>query len=129
MKKSMIIVVLSLMISLINGQTIVRMKLPNNCNASTTGLTVIHKDQKSTLDLYPNPNNGNFTLTSTFNNYIGKATIKAYDMKGKLVYSESIFCDSPKLIKDIKIEQLKQGTYLFEIKNNSEASSSKLIIK
>jgi len=111
-----------------NSQTVVMLKLPNNCNANTTQINSVLKDKVSNLELYPNPNSGNFTLIMSFHDIIDKALISVYDTKGKLVYKEAVYSDSDKLVKQLHIVGLLAGTYVLEVKTAKYISSIKVII-
>ena len=113
---------------LINSQTMVRLKLPNNCNASTGVENTVLANENPQLELFPNPNGGNFTLIISLKDNIDKATITVYDMNGRAIYIETVFSNSNKLVKQLKIANLKKGTYLFEVKNTRQASTTKLVI-
>ena len=112
----------------INSQTLVKLKLPNNCNASTGVENTVLANETPMLELFPNPNRGNFTLIISLKDNIDKATITVYDMNGRAIYIETVFSNSNKLVKQLKIANLKKGTYLFEVKNTRQTSSTKLVI-
>ena len=116
------------MVGFISSQTLVKLKLPDNCNANTTHVNDVSADKVSKLELFPNPNSGDFTLIISFNNIIDKAIINIYDTKGKSVYKEIVFSDSNKLVKQLNIDRLLAGTYVFEVKNAQQVSTTKLVI-
>jgi hypothetical protein len=130
MKKPIILLLFVLLTSFIYSQTLVKLKLPNNCNANTVvtqeNRAIIDKGSK--LELYPNPNSGNFTLIISFHDIIDKAIINVFDTKGKSVYKEIVFSNSNKLVKQINIGGLLAGTYVFEVKTVKDISSTKLVI-
>lgn len=129
MKKQLcFFIALCMTAGLINSQTMVRLKLPNNCNASTGVENTVLANENPMLELFPNPNGGNFTLIISLKDNIDKATIRVYDMTGKAIYIETVFSNSNKLVKQLKIANLKKGTYLFEVKNTRQTSSTKLVI-
>ncbi len=128
MKKSMIVMLVCLMTNILSSQTLVKLKLPNNCNAVPQAVDNVLADKSSNLELYPNPNSGNFTLIISFNDIIDKAIINIYDTKGKSVYFEIVFSDSNKLVKQLHIGGLLAGTYIFEVKNKQQVSTTKLVI-
>lgn len=109
-----------------SSQTFVKLKLPNNCNTGPNVVSNVLADKN--LELFPNPNAGNFTLKISFKDNIDKATITVYDTNGKRVYSEIVFSNSNKLVKQLKIPDLKPSTYLFEVKNAQQVSTTKLVI-
>ena len=112
----------------INSQTLVKLKLPNNCNVSTGVENSVLANETPMLELFPNPNQGNFTLIISLKENIDKATITVYDMNGKTIYTETVFSNSNKLVKQLKIANMKKGTYLFEVKNARQTTSTKLVI-
>lgn len=128
MKKQITILLFVLMVGFISSQTLVKLKLPDNCNANTTHVNDVSADKVSKLELFPNPNSGDFTLIISFNNIIDKAIINIYDTKGKSVYKEIVFSDSNKLVKQLNIDRLLAGTYVFEVKNAQQVSTTKLVI-
>lgn len=121
-------IALCMIAGLINSQIMVRLKLPNNCNASTGVENTVLANETPMLELFPNPNGGNFTLIISLKDNIDKATITVYDMNGRAIYIETVFSNSNKLVKQLKIANLKKGTYLLEVKNTRQTSSTKLVI-
>ncbi|GEM_PF-2354448 len=128
MKKSMIVMLFFMIAVLVNSQTLVKLKLPNNCNATPQAVDNPTSVKSSKLELYPNPNSGNFTLIISFHDIIDKAIINVYDTKGKSVYKETVYSDSDKLVKQLHVGGLLAGTYVFEVKTAKELSSTKLVI-
>lgn len=127
MKKSILLMLFSIYSVMTFSQTLVKLKLPNNCTTWPQAVENVMADKN--LELFPNPNTGNFTLIISFKDNINKATITIYDTSGKAIYNETVFSNSIKLVKQIKISNLKKGTYLFEVKNTSQTSTTKLVIK
>lgn len=117
---------LCIITSFISSQTLVKLKFPNNCNAIPQAVDNVNADKM--LELFPNPNAGDFTLIITFKDNIDKANITVYDTNGKAIYTETIFSNSNKLVKQLKIAGLKKGTYLFEVKNTKQTITTKLVI-
>jgi len=130
MKKPIILFLFALLTSFLFSQTLVKLKLPNNCNSNNTVTQNknLAKEKKSKVELFPNPNAGVFTLIISFKDLINKATITVYDTNGKSVYYETVYSDSNKLVKQIRIAGLYSGKYLFEVKNAQQVSSTKLVI-
>lgn len=124
----MIVMLFFVTANYLSGQTLVKLKLPNNCNASSTQVNNILADKSSKLELFPNPNKGTFTLVISFKDNIDKATIIVYDTKGKSVYKDVVFSNSNKLVKQINIGGLPAGTYIFKVKNAQQVSTTKLVI-
>ena len=128
MKRIMIVILFCFAANYVSSQTLVKLALPNNCNAVPTNVENLIPDKDSRLEIFPNPNSGIFTLSVSFNDNINKAVITVYDAKGKSVFTETVYSNSNKLIKHININGLVTGTYIFEVKNNKQASTAKLLM-
>jgi len=128
MKKSIIFLLFVILTSFTYSQTLVKLKLPNNCNAAPQAIDKVLADKSSKLELFPNPNSGNFTLIISFNDIIDKALINVYNTAGKSIYMETVYSDSNKLIKQLHIGGLLTGTYFFEVKTAKTVSTTKLVI-
>lgn len=75
------------------------------------------------LDVYPNPSNGNITVSGNFSSMNG--TCNVYDMVGNLVYSSQITL-SPEFT--LNLNNLTNGMYMLEINDNNNVFHSKIII-
>ncbi|MDQ7917892.1 M12 family metallo-peptidase [Mesonia sp. MT50] len=77
--------------------------------------------------VYPNPNNGSFTIN--FNEASGdKYSAKVYDLRGRLI-SKSTISTSESLIKNINLNQPQSGIYILKVSNGSQESVKKLIVE
>lgn len=83
-----------------------------------TGILNILNDQ-NTIQIYPNPTNGELSLALPFSN----GEIDIYDMNGRSVRSEKITTEKVEL----KLKDLPSGIYLIKIKSNSQVHTTKLI--
>ncbi len=72
------------------------------------------------ISIYPNPNNGNFTIESNNN---AKQTMQLYDVNGKLVLSQTI---NGKTMIDADI--LNEGVYNISIINDQGVVNKRLVI-
>ena len=113
----------------LNSQTTVILLLPDNCNVPSEIEEPPVVISESVLKIFPNPNTGIFYLTAEFMSEIGKANIRISDFTGKVIYTESVYCDSKKLIKQINISELSPGSYVIELKSDKQKLSAKLLIK
>jgi hypothetical protein len=120
---------LVVVISYGNSQTIVKLLLPDNCGSNQTIVEDIKKNIDTELELYPNPNEGSFTLKVSFKSQIDKANISIYNSLGVIVFNENIFCNSRILFKQLNLKNLSAGIYLIIIKNTKQKVSTELIIK
>lgn len=110
----------------------------NNTNGAypTNALTSIQNQveeginrikNNSLTNLYPNPNNGLFTITSPVANDL--SLIKVYNMLGMNIYTETLPCNKGENV--INIGSQPKGIYLYRLtsKDGSEVSSGKFIIE
>ncbi len=94
----------------------------------TTGI-VENQSAADDLELYPNPNNGSFYITSTsggvmFNN----ATIKIVNAVGQKVYERSIKITGSRLKEQVKLNDLAAGMYMLYINTDSKNYMKKFMI-
>ncbi|HRI00930.1 MAG TPA: PKD domain-containing protein [Saprospiraceae bacterium] len=78
---------------------------------------------EKSIELYPNPNNGQFVINLT-NFDLAQSKIKLFDMTGKLVYQST----SAQPQNQIHVEQLSNGTYLLMIQEGAESYFEKVFI-
>lgn len=78
------------------------------------------------FSVYPNPNNGEFTVTLS-NPISDKIEIELFDINGRRIYTRSY-----KSINDfnasIKLDNVQSGIYLINIKDGTTQTTRKLII-
>ncbi|MCB0399651.1 MAG: S8 family serine peptidase [Winogradskyella sp.] len=94
-------------------------------------LSVDENDLARKLAVYPNPSNGEFTITfeSNLNSVDNSVKIDVYDIQGRLVYNNS-FINSSSLFKEtIKLENAKAGVYMVNISEGNRTTSHKLVIQ
>jgi PKD repeat protein len=89
-----------------------------------TGLTT-HTLSKN-VSIYPNPNNGKFTLGVT-EELKGKATVTLYNTLGAKVYSQEL--DTTTDTHTITTNGLAAGVYLIEVKTAGQQLLQRVIIK
>lgn len=92
-----------------------------------TGTLGVAELTQNAFGLYPNPNNGQFTLSA---NNIEKGEVKSsiFDTSGKLVHSQTNSHNGGNLNINYKVK-LPTGVYMVVIETAKEKSTSKLIIK
>lgn len=108
-------------------QSTVRLKLPDNCDASITSSTNV-TDNSEGLVVSPNPCKGNVELRATYRDVIGKITLKIYSSTGRMVYSENLYCSGSKLLKSMKAGFLSAGNYVLYFQTTKDCRSVQLII-
>ncbi len=114
--------------SLMSGKSAVKSSAKSN--SSTKEQSTLSNDgslgnsiQKSGLCLFPNPNNGNFTLQK--NDMNSTINLKVLDIMGHVVYTQNNLNQN---ITYLNLN-LAQGLYLVVFDNESERISQKLIVK
>ncbi|MCF8278665.1 MAG: T9SS type A sorting domain-containing protein [Flavobacteriales bacterium] len=96
----------------------------------TVGLTIsgieeADRMQRFDLNLYPNPNNGNFTIEPHFA-LAGTVQMNVYNMMGEVAWTGK----SQNLIREsIDLSQLQSGIYLLDIRSESKMATKRFIIQ
>jgi len=90
----------------------------------TTSMTLEIKNNliTSNLTIFPNPNNGEFTISGLEKNSV----VSVYNLQGQLISERMVTSES-----EIKINQsnnLEKGIYLISVKKNNETTSLKYIV-
>ena len=79
------------------------------------------------FSLYPNPNNGDFTLA--FNSNSGKdINVNVFDISGRIVF-KNIYDYKPNFNETITLENVSSGMYLIKVKDGNKTITKKLIIE
>jgi hypothetical protein len=107
---------------------VVKLLLPNNCSENATSIETLEVDNNQELVIFPNPNNGDFSISIHTPENIGKATLVICSSLGVVVYKEIVFCNSPKLAKEITLPEILPGTYFVNFNNGEKDIVSKLLI-
>jgi len=76
----------------------------------------------SVVEIYPNPNKGEFTINTTLTN----ATVSIYGLDGKLILSNIKITQSN---QKINLENVENGVYFVTVKNKVNQKTIKLIIQ
>ncbi|MBQ3710696.1 MAG: PKD domain-containing protein [Bacteroidales bacterium] len=79
-----------------------------------------------TVDIFPNPNDGNMTLS--FDNLMGETTIKVYDIAGTLVDQLTLHNGFGHQTYTYQSDKLSPGVYFFNIINKKGSLTKKVII-
>jgi len=92
---------------------------------SSLGINNIDATNNS-LNIYPNPNNGQFKIELNLENY-NNANLNVYDVYGKLVISES-YNNIKSINKMYNFNNLQSGIYFIKVISNDKVYSEKFII-
>jgi hypothetical protein len=79
------------------------------------------------LNIYPNPNNGAFTVSVTVTGDAKNTDVSLTDLEGRLIYKEERAPSSGTTSFQVKTAGLDKGIYLLEL-NNSEGRTVKKVI-
>jgi len=71
------------------------------------------------VNIYPNPSNGNLTITNVEN-----SNIQILDINGRVVYNSS----SNSCNQNLDLSFLEKGTYIAKIYNNSSVTVKKIVL-
>jgi len=81
--------------------------------------TTTNAENKMSLMLMPNPNNGAFTISGNVSKGTAKqATIEVLDLIGKTILTETVNIDNGVIFKDVKIGNIAPGEYLVRVTNS-----------
>ncbi len=75
------------------------------------------------FDVFPNPNNGDFTIK--MNEHLKSATVLVYNITGKLVYNKAIEANTI----NIHLDSDAKGMYSIQLQADNAISTKKIIIK
>ena len=79
------------------------------------------------VSVYPNPNNGSFTLGVNAN--VAELTIKITDMQGRVVYASVDKNVNAGFVKQISLDTQSSGMYLMHIIANGEQRTEKIAVQ
>ena len=92
---------------------------------ATTGLSEQNQLSEA-INVYPNPSNGKFYLSTNIKNYTGKANIKIKNIAGQIIYSKDIQLFNNKAMIDIS--EQATGIYFIELTSNKKQFVKKITI-
>jgi hypothetical protein len=82
--------------------------------------------EENNYELFPNPNNGIFSIKS--NSQAGMVNINILDVLGKVVYTERSFLEQNST-KTLALEALATGTYFVQVQQENKQQTFKVIIE
>lgn len=80
------------------------------------------------LNIYPNPNKGEFVLKGKWNNNV-QLDITVTDLAGRIVHSEKISSAMGIINEAVSIANLSKGVYLFYARDGMETKVIKLVVE
>jgi photosystem II stability/assembly factor-like uncharacterized protein len=85
-------------------------------------------DQGMHFSIFPNPNNGSFTLNYHISDPC-ETTINIYSVGGALIYSDIFYPDAQSGKQSFQLNGLPAGFYIFELISNKKSLREKFLIK
>ncbi len=89
------------------------------CDAQSNIITVTTGIQElgtaHNFSLFPNPNDGNFTLKGAFSNANETIDLMIADVTGRIVYRQNLTLRSTSIEQNISVEHLPAGVYMLRI--------------
>jgi len=82
-----------------------------------------------TMQVYPNPNKGNFTLEiNSSSNKLEYYNIEVYSVMGQLIFTDNIEVQN-KAIKAMQFDNLSNGVYFIHLRNDNNVLTTKFVIE
>lgn len=92
-------------------------------------LSLDENDLDRKLTLFPNPSNGEFTVSFESNsNNSNNVMIEVYDVQGRLVHNQAFRNESLLFNETVTLKNAKPGVYMVNISEGGRTSSHKLIV-
>lgn len=96
------------------------------CTLVPTLLSVTDFDLNNSFSVFPNPNNGEFTVK--FNGATGNINLQVVDIRGRSILS-NIYNASGDFSKTINLGNVQSGMYLLSVNNGSKTVTKKIIVE
>ncbi|MFC2114697.1 T9SS type A sorting domain-containing protein [Bacteroidota bacterium] len=91
------------------------------------GVGIREANTSNYLQLFPNPSQGELIVSCSQIEY-GKASLKVYDVIGKVVFEEEFAMNNPKTNRQIDLRHLEKGIYFVLLQLNGISEVKKLIL-
>jgi len=95
---------------------------------ATTTVRKSTAKNNSDFSIYPNPNNGHFTLLLDQSEKV-KTAITITDPQGKIVFEEDLGKFSGKFSKQIDLKQFGTGTYIITVEQGNNKNAQKIMVQ
>ncbi|MBI9066817.1 MAG: choice-of-anchor D domain-containing protein [Salinivirgaceae bacterium] len=100
----------------------------NNVTLTVNQIGIIDNTVNNTITVYPNPNNGQFTI-HTDAEITGNTIVKIFDISGKIIYTNTFTSFNKCFNNQINLNDCTKGIYNLQVINENNVYSQKLIIK
>lgn len=101
----------------------------------TLGVTQLNNSSNSNISIFPDPNNGNFTVKCSLNSGMVSqadeaAAIEITDMMGRIVYKTVIAAQNGTINKQIELAgNLPEGLYILNLRSDAQTSTARFVIQ
>lgn len=92
---------------------------------TTTSINQSHITNKPNLSLYPNPNDGIFTVSGTAAS--ANVRVQVYNAVGVLVYNTSVYTDNKHINTNIDIKNIPAGVYTLKLSDEKQVQTIRLL--
>lgn len=116
-----------------DGSFMVTLIATNDCGSDTItqSLSVVGIERglrQESVTVYPNPNNGSFTLA--FTSYdLSDVDVQIFNLQGKIVYTNQFESVSGSVEEDITVENIASGVYFVRLTSSDQVVTRKLTIE
>ena len=86
----------------------------------------VAENQFNVFGVYPNPSNGEITLTLSTNDDV---TVSLFDIRGRKVYSQLHNNTSDSFTKKVDFSSMASGVYMLDVQSGSKRAIKKLVIQ
>ena len=97
----------------------------NGCSnqSNTLPVSVSSVGKEATIVLYPNPNNGSFTVNGNFTSKDGKVQVEIVDVAGRIVHQEQIVIKANLISAEININaHIASGVYTLKLSSDAQTA-------
>lgn len=95
---------------------------------STTRTQVNRMQMNAPISVYPNPNNGTFTIAFQQVER-AKTSVEVLDVQGKVIFKEKLGSFSGEYKKELDLKSHGAGLYLVKVQQGDEMSSLKVVVE
>jgi len=96
-----------------------------------TGITEFNSTNENHFSVYPNPNNGTFTITSTLWHMCetNEISLEIFNSLGQQIYSQQIKSTNGEINETIDLNNITSGIYFVRVRDGNNYAEQKLIIE
>lgn len=129
MKKLTLILFLVVFVLSVHSQIVVPLALPTNCNIPNDIIDVRFEETTPNVTLFPNPNDGTFTVNFKSPKVIDNVEIVIFNSLGVECYLQKVYCNSKNLIRQVEVSDLLSGVYYIKLRSKSYDLKTSFIIQ